>query len=75
MGAHEMMLAQLTHQASEPVRERQLQRQRMIQEAKATESATAGAVTWFGGIKATASFLRDAAREAVAQRSMSEARG
>jgi len=43
--------------------------------AKAQASGQISKPTWFGGIKATARFLSDAARAGIAQRRMTEVRG
>lgn len=73
MGGHEIMLVEMEHRALQPVRDRKLERQRQIDESKATEPIST--VTWFGGLKATASFLRDAARATMTRRTMTEAHG
>lgn len=74
MSGHEIMKAALVSRELMYERERQAQRRQMIQEAKASRSGEIGELSWFGGIKATARFLNDAARAAVAHRRMTEAR-
>ena len=56
-------------------RERQIKIRQHRALAKAQASGQISELTWFGGIKATARFLADAAREGFAQRRMTEARG
>lgn len=73
MGGHDVLLAEMTGRAMAPERERQLNRRLLIREAKAAQRTTLEKVTWFGGVKATAAFLRDAAHAAFANRRMSEA--
>jgi hypothetical protein len=73
MGGHDILLAEMAERAMAPEKERQLNRRLLIREAKAAKRTQPGTVTWFGGIKATAAFLRDSAQAAFANRRMTEA--
>jgi len=73
MGGHDILLAEMTERAIAPERERELNRRLLIREAKAARQARPGTATWFGGVKATAAFLRDAAGASLPQRRMTEA--
>lgn len=75
MIGHDILRSSMVTDAVMYERERQVEHRRMIREARAARPAGIGKVTWFGGIKATAQFLNDTAREALAQRRMIEARG
>lgn len=75
MGGHDIWRASLVSEHTMRERERAYARQQMLREAKAARTPQITEVTWLGGIKATAEFLRDAAREAFQQRRMSGAQG
>lgn len=74
MGGHDIWRASLVAEELMRERERNAQHRSRIQEAQAVRTRQISQVTWFGGIKATARFLSDSAREAFAQRRMTEAR-
>jgi hypothetical protein len=74
MGGHEIYRAALISEQMAFERDRKAQHRQQLKEAKAARYGQISEVTWFGGIKATARFLTDAAREAVVQRRMTEVR-
>jgi hypothetical protein len=75
MGGHEVYRASLVARELAEERDRKIERRNQIRVALATDPARIGKVSWFDGIKATASFLADSMQEAIAQRRMTEARG
>lgn len=75
MGGHDILRASMLAQELGIERERQLMIRHHRNLAKAQASGQISELSWFGGIKATARFLSDAAREGFAQRRMTEARG
>ena len=75
MGGHDIMRASLVAQELAYERERRMKIRQQHELAKANVAGQISKPTWFGGIKATARFLSDAAREGISQRRMTEARG
>lgn len=75
MNGHSLILQEMVVRASEPARQLEFERRRMVHEAKEARAAQLGTVTWFGGLKATASFLRDSLRGVMVNRTMTEVRG
>ena len=67
LSSHTMVDERATEQ------EIQLEHQRRLREAAASDPARIGKVTWFGGLKATARFLSDALHDLIEQRRMTEA--
>jgi hypothetical protein len=74
MGSHDILRASMVAREISYERERQMMIRHHHNLAKAQSAGQISQPTWFGGIKATAQFLSDAAREAIAQRRMTEAR-
>jgi hypothetical protein len=74
MGSHDVLRAAMIAQVMEFERDRQLKIRQQHALAKARENGQISELSWFGGIKATASFLIDAARAGFSQRRMTEAR-
>lgn len=75
MSGHDLVRASMVSAMLMRERERQALHRMRIKEAKAARAGQIGNVTWFGGIKATARFLSDAAHEALAQRRMTTVQG
>ncbi len=75
MGGHDILRASMVAQELGFERERQMKIRHHRNMAKAQASGQISKPTWFGGIKATARFLSDAARAGIAQRRMTEVRG
>jgi hypothetical protein len=73
MGGHEIYRAAMVSEQALRERDRIMLQRQQLKEAKAAKAGQISEVTWFGGIKATARFLTDSAREAVSQRRMTEA--
>lgn len=73
MGGHDIARASMVAREITLERERQMLVRHQHALLKAERSGQISELTWFGGIKATAHFLTDAAREALAQRRMTEA--
>ena len=73
MGGHDILRASTLAQEIGFERERQMKIRQHRELAKANASGQISELSWFGGIKATARFLTDAAREGLAQRRMTEA--
>ena len=74
MGGHDIMRASMIAQELGYERERQLKIRQQRALAKEQLGGQISELSWFGGIKATAQFLVDAARAGYDQRRMSEAR-
>ncbi len=75
MGGHDILRASAIAQEMGLERERQMTIRRHRAMAKEHASGQISKPSWFGGIKATARFLSDAAREGISQARMTEARG
>lgn len=73
MTGHDVMRASLFVREEAFARDLDLKRRMQIREAQGTDPARPGKVSWFGGLKATAQFLKDSVQEAVTQRRMTEA--
>ncbi|MCA9861208.1 MAG: hypothetical protein KC438_15885 [Thermomicrobiales bacterium] len=73
MGGHDIVRASLVAHELHLERERQMRYRHHLAEARLRQAEGFDEPTWFDGIKATARFLSDAARAAVAQRRMIEA--
>ncbi len=74
MGGHDMLQASAIAREIGLEHERQMMIRHHRSLAKAERSGQISELTWFGGIKATARFLLDAAREGISQRRLTEAR-
>lgn len=73
MGSHDIIRASMVAREIGLERERQMVIRHHRAMARQQEAGQISKPSWFGGIKATARFLSDAARAGLAQRRMTEA--
>lgn len=72
MGGYDMLRASVLAKEMEFERERKMKIRQQLSLAKAQSPGNISELSWFGGIKATARFLSDAAREVLSQRRLTE---